>query len=39
MKAIEKHLPVVAFITLYKVILTFEPMTEILKRDHSDESF
>ena len=31
MKVIEKNLPVVLFIMLYKVVLTFEPVHEILK--------
>ena len=39
MKATEQHLPVVLFIMLYKVVLTFESVDEILKRDHSNESY
>ena len=39
MKAIEKHFPVVLFIVLYKVVLTFESVDEILKCDHSNESY
>ena len=31
--------PVVLFITLYKVILTFESVDEILKCDHSNERY
>ena len=31
MKATEWYFPVVLFITLYKVVLTFESMDEILK--------
>ena len=31
MKATEQHFPVVLFIMLYKVILTFESVDEILK--------
>ena len=31
--------PVVLFIMLYKVILTFESVDEILKCDHSNESY
>ena len=33
MKAIEQYFPVVLFIMLYKVVLTFEPVDEILWRD------
>ena len=39
MKAIEKDFPVVLFIMLHKVILTFESVDEILKCDHSNESY
>ena len=39
MKAIEQYFPVVLFIMLYKVALTFESMDEILKYDHSNESY
>jgi len=39
MKAIEQYFPVKLFIMLYKVILTFEFLDEILKRDHSKESY
>ena len=39
MKATEENFPVVVFIILYKVILTFESMDEILKCDHSNESY
>ena len=38
MKAIEQYFPVVLFITLYKVVLAFESVDEILKCDHSNES-
>ena len=38
MKAIEQYFPVVLFIMLYKVLLTFESVDEILKCDHSNES-
>jgi len=34
----EQYFPVVLFITLYKVVLTFESVDEILKCDHSNES-
>ena len=36
MKAIEQNFPVVLLILLYKVILTFESVDEILKCDHSN---
>ena len=39
MKATEQFFPVVLFIMLYKVVLTFESVNEILKCDHSNESF
>ena len=38
MKATEQYFPVVLFIILYEVVLTFESVDEILKRDHSDKS-
>ena len=39
MKAAELYFPVVLFIMLYKVILTFESVDEILWCDHSNESY
>ena len=39
MKATERLLPLVPFIMLYKMVLTFEPEGEILKSDHSNESY
>ena len=39
MKAIERYFPVVQLIMLYKVVLAFETVDEILKRDHSNESY
>ena len=39
MKATEQYVPVVLFIMLYKVFLTFESVDEILKCDHSNESY
>ena len=39
MNAIEQYFPVVLFIMLYKVVLTFESLHEILKCDHSNESY
>ena len=38
MKATEQLFPVVIFIMLYKVVLTFESVDELLKCDHSNES-
>ena len=39
MKANEQYFLVVLFIMLYKVILTFESVDEILKCDHSNKSY
>ena len=39
MKATEQYFPVVLFIVLYKLVLTFEFVDEILKCDHSNESY
>ena len=39
MKATEQYFPVVLFITLYNVALTFEYVDEIIKYDHSNESY
>ena len=36
MKATEQYFPVVLFIMLYKVVLTFEFVDEILKCDYSN---
>ena len=38
MKATEKYFPVVLFIVLCKVVLTFESVDGKLKCDHSNES-
>jgi len=38
-KAIEQYFPVVLFIMLCKVVLTFEYVDEILKCDHSNKSY
>ena len=38
MKATEQYFPVVLFIMLYKVVLTFECVDEILWCDHSKKS-
>ena len=39
MKATEQYFPVVLSIMLYKVVLTFDSVDEILNYDHSDESY
>jgi len=39
MKVTYQYFPVVLFITMYKVFLTFESVDEILKCDHSNESY
>ena len=39
MEATEQYFPVVLFIMLYKVLLAFEFVNEILKCDHSNESY
>ena len=38
-KATEQYVPVVLFIMLYKVVLTFVSVDEILWCDHSNESY
>ena len=38
MKATEQYFPVVLFIMLYTLVLTFESVDEILKCDHSNET-
>ena len=38
-KATEQYFPVILFIMLYKVIQTFKSVDEILKCDHSNESY
>ena len=38
LKAIEQYFPVVSFIMLYKMVLTFESVDGILKCDHLDET-
>ena len=35
----EQYFPVVLFIMLYKVVLPLESVDEILKCDHSNESY
>ena len=39
MKATEQYFPVVLFIMLYKVVLTFESVDKILKCEDSNESY
>ena len=39
MKATEQYFSVMLFIMLYKVVLTFESVDEVLKCDHSKESY
>ena len=39
MKNTEEYFPVIMFIMLYKVALAFESADEILKCDHSNESY
>ena len=39
MKATEQYFAVVVLIILYKVVLTFESVDEILRCDHSNESY
>jgi len=39
MKATEQYFPVMLFIMLYKMVLTFESVNEILNCDHSNESY
>ena len=38
-KATEQCFPVLLFMMFYKVVLTFESVDEILKCDHSNESY
>ena len=38
MKATEQYFPVALFIMLYKVVLTFQSVDEILKCDHLNEN-
>ena len=39
MKATEQYFPVVLFIMLYRVVVYVESSEEILKCDHSNESY
>ena len=38
-KATEQYFPVVLFIMLHKVVLTFKSVDEIQQCDHSNESY
>ena len=38
-KATEQNFPVVLFIMLYKVVITFASVDETLKCDHSNERY
>jgi len=39
MKATEQYFPVMRIIILYKVVLTFDSVDEILKCEYSNESY
>ena len=39
MKATEQYFPMVLFIMMYKEVLAFDSVDEILKCDHSHESY
>ena len=39
LKATKQYFPVILFIVLYKVVLAFESVDEILWCDHSNESY
>ena len=39
MKAIEQYFPLVLFVLLYSVVVTFESVVETLKCGHSNESY
>ena len=39
MKATKQYILVALFILLYKTVLTFESVNEILKCDHSNKSY
>ena len=39
MKATEQYFPVVLFIMLYQVVITFESVDEILQCNHLNESY
>ena len=39
MKASELYFPVVLFVMLFMLVISFESVNEILKCDHSNESY
>ena len=39
MEATKQYFPMILFIVLYKVVQSFESVDEILKCDHSNESY
>ena len=39
MKATEQYFPMVLFIVLYQVVITFESVDEILQCNHSNKSY
>jgi len=39
MKATKQYFSVVVFVTLYKVVVTYEPVDEIITCDHLNESY
>ena len=39
MEATKQYFPVILFIALYKVVQSFESVHEILRCDHSNESY
>ena len=39
MEATKQYFPMILFIMLYKVVQSFESVDEILKCDHSNESY
>ena len=39
MKATKQYFPVVLFLMLYKVVLTFDSVDKVRKSDYSNESF
>ena len=39
MKAAEQHFPLVLFVMLFMLVITFDSVNEILKSYHSNESY
>ena len=39
MKATEQYFPVLLFIVMYRVVLTFESLDEMLKCEHSNKIY